>query len=1477
MRKATKLRGSDAITKFGKLLSGGVLFATLLFVLLSAAAPFADAAVALPQCAWVYAAKEGEITTSLLQRSWDLDACAGKYVTLTTMAPALSGFVIPNTHLLVVQYTPTITGLMEGEVRYVSQRLSVMCDVFTPLCKQASVYYVVHGTQNTGPTNDTTTTTTTTTTTAAPIPFAPSCPPDGVLPVVRTNITVPARLEPLSYVDNCLAPRHIIISKVSDTMKKLFYIEKGSILWFDRNAENQDEGVFSVELTVYCNEVASCFNIQASFTVVKPSLPPTENPPNCSLAYGFRVFFSQNVSLTITPHKEDACPAGQKAVFTLVSPPKYNAEAFQLDNNTGKFYYAAPTVQWVTSDVFVFVISCAVDTDGTSHPLCTGLAKIIVTSPPSPTPPPPPPPAKEVECPGNFVFNYEMGNESKTAPNTYNLFLEAGRGENVSFCPGGIYTKAELRTKTSTGNLVGFNNTSGVFQYVSSSKSVDHFDFALTCATGRVCNGSATLQPRKNPTPSPEYPSTVYDLGHIVCRGTCDASAWRSSPRYPGLFDVTDWPQKGRSHVTPRRDGKSPDDMDFELRMEGNALLLRAYTIIGNMAARFVTFTPVGDSKSALLTSAYVPDGAHVSFNASCLDQQARSGVASDIWTWDDASETEGGTTLRGHLNTVTDAYKSGENYFQKFGGKHRDCDVYRSDPCKYAPMLTPASTTGVSIANDANAEGVIDWKLYVNNCEATWVGNVSLNRLRMLRNSTTNEPLFKAVNKSLLVGTIYTQVVKPASWVPPYKGILSMQRAYTVRISIDDSVGTEVEVFQVKSSAGVQAEVATKTNKVENISRIQSKLSSVVELPGSENGLFQGSFNVSIDVRFAAAKDPITGERLYGYALLIYPYQLNYSHIKYSVPMLVHLNATQLRATEVQLLNASWTTPNLHDCAQCTGKAVTCAGTGSGLNLDCDPVIRFEPAGNVSLFHESGLTSESEGQFLNISLIARVVGSGTALSATGHPEGSFALRLRFPDSETIVVHVKQLAYITGVNTITHYALCRSSAYWPVPDVLGGSVPANPFNSSQLLHDIFTQPLNGKDKTKKKPYYGVPKPLHSDAFCAANINPHRPGHIFLNSTTTIVTDDGVDAEAQSGSSTVQLSLCTAPDEQVYGVTDWVYLTLRDQLKPLNTSILAKMSLEYLILSVDAKDVLGVFHSNSSDNNIRESKLYFVLDGASLPDKMNDGELGEEAERQHWMGETPIGNSTVYLRWEKYAAYLHYRRIYLRLCPSNNQDEECVHEPFHFAFVPGSLLYRGSPVRVTFHLHAGVRYTSTDDVGESWVEEHIARIPVSAQISSALRFDRDVYTPRVVPRSTGGLSKKSARALFVILALSIVAVLVAAIYIEIYYKRVLRVAKRRLRHHPNCSENRLDKRGPPGVIFSPLEDKDGRAWRDGVEMAGAASGGRSANQLTPKESPESPGIRTGYGVVQVEPARAQVSEDNFGGETSPTSSPQLRVE
>ncbi|RNC31474.1 hypothetical protein TcCL_Unassigned05998, partial [Trypanosoma cruzi] len=334
----------------------------------------------------------------------------------------------------------------------------------------------------------------------------------------------------------------------------------------------------------------------------------------------------------------------------------------------------------------------------------------------------------------------------------------------------------------------------------------------------------------------------------------------------------------------------------------------------------------------------------------------------------------------------------------------------------------------------------------------------------------------------------------------------------------------------------------------------------------------------------------------------------------------------------------------------------------------------------------------------------------------------------------------------------------------------------------------------------------------------------------------------------------------------YGVTDWVYVTLHDKARPLDSSTIAKMSLEYLVLSVNAEDVLGVFQSEEMNSRNGQSKLYFLLDGASSPDIMSGGELGEEGERRRWMGETPVGNSTVYLRWEKYAAFLNYRRIYLQPCQSNNQTKECVTEPFHFAFIPGSLLHRGSKVRVTFYLHAGVRYTSTDDVSDSWVEEHIAIIPVSAQISSASRFDRDVYTPRVVPQRHIRHSNKMARTLFLVFALAIVAVLAASFCIETHYRRALHFAKRRLRQQSANTKDNAPRERPLGQVFAPPQEQNGTAHKNDLGAGGGISGGHFENRLAPS------GILTRYGVVQLEPTRVEGSEEDSGCAVAPASTP-----
>lgn len=1434
----------------------------LLFVLLWAAF-VSDTVVALSQCAWVFSANEGQLSTNVLQREWDRGACVGKHTTLAAKGALLPGFSIPSAHVLVVQYTPAVTGLTKGNVRYVLQEVNVACGVFTPLCKTASVHYVVHGVKEESSTNQSGSTATNSTG-EAPLPVQPACLAGGVIPTIKANVTAPIHIEPLRYVENCVAPQRLEISDCQSGVgerekKNYFSIENNVTLWFDRKAENQEEGFFCANLTLHCGGVPSCFSLQATVHVLRPPPPPTPttSPRNCSAAYDFRVNFLQNTTLSIKPHAADACQTGTSAIFTLVTPPKNSLVEFRLEQHSGLFNYSAPANTEETVDTFSFIIGCTAGDGATSRPVCVGHADIFLSAAPAPSQPAPAPPvAEEVTCPGNFVFMFEDVNEGGAGvARFYNLLLEAKSGDNSVFCPDNTYTDAQLKTKPTYGVIKEFNNKTGEFQYMSSGKSdVDYFRFALTCGTKQKCYATATMQRSNNTSLIPESPKTVYHLGGIICKGTCDAAAWRTSPRYSSLFDVTDGPKGDRSHVTPRHDGVSPDTVDVQVRTNGNSLLFRAYTTIGNMAVRFLTFMPLQNSTSLFLTSESVPKGAHPSFNVTCLDKQSKFGLAESIWTWDD----DGDVSLRGHINRATERYRNGENYFHKFGGKHRQCDVFRRDACKYAPMLTPSISTADNTGNDNNTitHPSIDWKLYVNDCDATWVGSVSLKQLRKIDSGATREPLFRLVNGSTLVGTIYTQVVKPARWMPPYEGILSMQRAYQVSMLLRNSVTTSVKIFPASRLSNVKVGGMVQEGK-ENMSAATTPSLSLKEsLPSS--------FNVSVDVRFANAVDPLTEERLYGYTLVIYPYQLNYSQSIYNVPTLTRVNTTTLHVTEVQLLNASWTMPSLQNCPECTGTRRACEGSGTGLSLDCDSVIRFESAGNMSLFSKLQVGNEDKDfLFFNVSLVARVVGNGTAKSVAESPQGSFALRLRLSTSEVIVVNVEQLAYVEAVNPTMRCTLCRSSAYWPVPGPFGLSLPVKPFNAPQMLFDILNSAQDEEDEEQRKlKYYGPPKPIRSDAVCRANYEPQRPMRILLNRSMAFAYEDNESGGTVfSGSSMLQPSLCVTRDEQVYGVTDWVYVSLHDRLSGVEALTSGHMSLEYLILSVDAGEVLGVLgHGNSARNR---SSIDFVLDGSSLSDHTDDDAMIWENEERRWMGEDTRGKLQVYLPWEKYAAYLHYRRIYVRSCPTNKSKASCVTEPFHFAFIPGALLHRGSSARVTFHLRAGVRVTPLEGEGHSRVEEHLLKIPVSAHISSFSLFDREAHIPPVALPKSDGLNEGVSRAWLVVLSVIILAVVAGGVYLETRYRRAIASAKRRLiqyqhqRRSPSCRRKSMDER-TSAQHFSPLQYQNG----DGAENMGVVCGDKGLTRIGSHESNLTcSGIRTEYGVVQLEPIRIRETDEN----------------
>jgi hypothetical protein len=167
------------------------------------------------------------------------------------------------------------------------------------------------------------------------------------------------------------------------------------------------------------------------------------------------------------------------------------------------------------------------------------------------------------------------------------------------------------------------------------------------------------------------------------------------------------------------------------------------------MAARFPTFELLRSPSSLTSQSAQIPT---LSFNASCLDQQDPDGVGEAVWTWSNF------TLRQGH---VAPDYNSSESYYQKFGGKHRQCDVFNANSCKFAPMLTP----------------VAPWTIKIVDCDTIWRASWTMPDFFALRFSD-GRPVV-ARNSSLdthgalgYSAMLFSEAVKPVSWVIPELGV---------------------------------------------------------------------------------------------------------------------------------------------------------------------------------------------------------------------------------------------------------------------------------------------------------------------------------------------------------------------------------------------------------------------------------------------------------------------------------------------------------------------------------------------------------------------------------------------------------------------------------------------------------------------------------------------------------------------------------
>ena len=795
-------------------------------------------------CTWLFTAFEGVPLTTFLPPNWNGTNCPG-LLSFVPQGPVPAGFAFPNIHSPNFTFTPPI-GQNNYQLQVsVSVTCAVVLKWCNP---GTVYFWVYPSGLTPAPTAAPSTAAPTPAPTAVPTPqptplppgqtqgptsVPPTASPPTPIPtpiptpqlpvtcqfpqVAYSYITQPVRLNILAGVQNCVAPSLVIAQDPTNPALGLWSVNTtdSNTLYFDASGQNTVQAIFSVNVQVQCGTVTYC-NLTQQLIVSAPLTPaPTPAPllvPDCPPAYGFQGFYGQSVVYSLsTQDFAYQCSAAQGNMsFVMLSNTTLGAVT-TFDAASGNFTYIAPTT--VAIDKFAFSVFCG------SVAACNGQAFIVTTMnlptttaaplttsssggtnvPPGLTTPSPPVSSalptpvplgtnspQWQPCPGAspFIFPFFRNADQSFSLQSANLLT----GVNLTYgCMA--YSNVTLLSSPAVGQLAGFDAQKGQFWYTTTSavNGWDNFTFALSCAspTPFTCVATAMIivfpapnAPTPAPTPMPTLPVPFSSInqGTIQCRGTCDSDAWKSTDLYPNMFDVTPDFMGTTTQVTPRKDGNPLNGASYGLSpTANNVVLLTFYTKIGNMAARFPTFVPFDVADRTPFNASAVA-GTGAAFNASCLNLQQASGVAYGMWSWDDPQLRN----LSGRI--VNNSYYSrGNDYFQKFGGKHKSCDAFLSNSCQYAPMLTPNIPTSASSSQQNN---YVNWTLTVDDCDATWVGSVTLDSIKTMTypNGTS---IFTRTGPKQLTGLMYSEVIKPKKWLRGSSGTMSMSTAIPISLTV--------------------------------------------------------------------------------------------------------------------------------------------------------------------------------------------------------------------------------------------------------------------------------------------------------------------------------------------------------------------------------------------------------------------------------------------------------------------------------------------------------------------------------------------------------------------------------------------------------------------------------------------------------------------------------------------------------------------
>jgi hypothetical protein len=254
---------------------------------------------------------------------------------------------------------------------------------------------------------------------------------------------------------------------------------------------------------------------------------------------------------------------------------------------------------------------------------------------------------------------------------------------------------------------------------------------------------------------------------YMQCRGTCNNDAWKVTQADGSVWDT--------DVAAPRADGKPIDGI--ETSWENGNLVVRAYSKIGNVGVRFPTFEAVVTKVNELFTADEQRTRVietSVPFDLNCLNSQSATGIAEDVWEWSFV------TNRTGHVGRY---YASGNNWYQKFGGKHINCDTFLADSCRFAPLLTP------KLQQDPAAGGV--WSVQVDGCDVKWTGIFSFAAMRNMR-KIDGTPVFQMADGQRVRTLIRSEVLKPASFIEARRGISTRTKDYDIVTALDQSAWSQ-------------------------------------------------------------------------------------------------------------------------------------------------------------------------------------------------------------------------------------------------------------------------------------------------------------------------------------------------------------------------------------------------------------------------------------------------------------------------------------------------------------------------------------------------------------------------------------------------------------------------------------------------------------------------------------------------------------